>query len=487
MQELHLNELTPWNLEANTKLFISDLGVNPVTLHALTFKEIAGFHKSPTIGVSMEDIVREVKAQNKFLGISVNTVSINPLRPDISDIELALIHTSRGNIPDRVLCEMLNITVTRLRYLRRATEALYNIAETPLPSLPLITITDTSRYWSEEELMETYGISRDDIPSDYGIHYKELLRSLESRASQLDLPINFTTNSGEGSKKGVPNRTSVPSTLLKEDKEDYSGLSNTLWSYVSREGSLSSPLQISNWDSNEPLTLPIDYTSCIFSKRLGKDLVLNHQHSEGGYNSPLVLPKVILQLSLDVYNLYVSNNMIPPALERIIINLLTDPVYSSSKFGVSMPPLSSNRGHCMPISHTPRATSADTTNSRKTGGVYLRDSPPLIYPKFSSKHYGYGIICHECSTFLSENTTNVCKHLRIETFLVQETGRFAKVVYKRPHIYVYIDGLELNEAAKYSLYYYNKDIFGSISTIYTPDLLQFYTNISIPLHKLPFE
>ena len=141
--------------------------------------------------------------------------------------------------------------------------------------------------------------------------------------------------------EGKTYEEAVAAVELKEDKEDYSGLSNTLWSYVSREGSLSSPLQISNWDSNEPLTLPIDYTSCIFSKRLGKDLVLNHQHSEGGYNSPLVLPKVILRLSWDVYNLYVSNNMIPPALERIIINLLTDPVYSSSKFGVSMPPLSS--------------------------------------------------------------------------------------------------------------------------------------------------
>ena len=473
MQPLNLQRLTPWNLEANTTLFLSDLGVNPKTLLSLTFKDIAAFHKSPTVAVDMKEIVREAKANNKFLKVSVHTCSIKPLRPDLSDIELALMHASKGNIPDLVLCEMLNITVSRLRALRKATEPLYNIAETPLPSLPLVTITDTSRYWSEEELMDTYKLSREDIPKDYGIHYKDLLRRLESRAALLQFPSNEAPSGREDFEERVPNRTSIPSTLFKEDEEDYSGLSSSLWAHVSREASISSPLQVCNWDGNDPLIIQIEYKSSIFSKRLDKVMVLQHQHTTGGFNAPLILPKTIFKLSLDVYNLYTSNNMTPPALERIIVNLLSAPEYTTKKLGVAFPPLSSNRGHCMPTKDMYTSKAID----------YTRDTPPLIYPKFTSKHYGYGVICHECSTFLSENTVKSCKHMVIEAFLVQETGRFAKIMYKRPHIYVYTDVL----APEYSLYYYNKDIFGDICTIYTQDLLQFYTNISIPIHKVPFD
>ena len=500
MLPLDLHKLTPWNLEANTKLFISDLGVTPKTLYNMTFKDIAAFHKSPTVAVEPEDIVREAKAQNKFLEVSSFKSSINPLRPDISDIELALIHSSRGSIPDDVLCTMLNITRSRLKYIRQATESLYKMANTPLPSLPLVTITDTSRYWTEGELLDTYRLKypklTDDTPSneedssdilevpqDYGVHYKDLLRQLESQAKELKFPVNDPLCSEEYFKGTVPNRTSIPSTLLKEDHEDYSNLSSTIWANVSREEGLSGLLSLKDGTTNDTLNIDVEYTSKVTNKK-GDFRILNHQHTKGGYNPPLKLPIAILKLAINLYNLYITNDMEAPAIERLVINLLSSLEYTTKELGVTFPPLSSNRGHCMPA-HLPKVSDGISLNkgtlSRNLG--YFTDSPPLVYPKFASKHYGYGVVCHECGTFLSQNTIKSCKHMVIETFLVQETGKFGHIRYTLPSIYLYMDDI----TSPYSLYYYNKDVNGSISQVYTKDLLQFYSNFILPIHQLPFE
>jgi len=504
MQPLNLQKLTPWNLEANINIFISDLGVNPKTLLNLTFKEIAGFHKSPTVSVKEEDIVREVKAQNKFLRLSSHTTSIKPLRPDISDIELALIHSSKDNIPNEVLCTMLNITKNRLTYLRKSTAPLYKAANTPLPNLPLVTITDTSRYWEEDELLDTYKLRNPkttdntplqkgepsdnlELPSDYGVHYKDLLRSLESQAENLEFPINESTNGTEDSESPVPRRTSIPQTLLKEDDEDYDALSRAIWSYVSREEGLSGLLLFKDEGTNNSLEgsfsilkdIPVEYTSSVTTKK-GKEMVLTHQHFEGGYNSPISLPKTILKLVVRIYNAYITSNITPPALEYLVINLLSAPTTTTSNLNIPFKPLSSDRGHCMPIKNN-----------------YTMDTSPLVYLKFTSKHYSYGVICHHCDSFLSNNTSNSCKHMRIELYYTQFPTKSTKKVRKLPLLYLYSklsEGISANLrqfspnlGLKYSLYYYNKDIYGSISSIYTKNLLDFYTNFSVPIHRIPFE
>ncbi len=464
MLPLDLTRLTPWNTTANIKLFLGDLGVTPKTLYNMTFKDIAAFHKSPTVAVDSKDIVREAKAQNKFLKVSSFKSSINPLRPDISDIELALIHSSRGSIPEDMLCSMLNISRNRLKYIRQSTESLYKIANTPLPSLPLVTITDTSRYWTEGELLDTYQLNSEDIPQDFGVHYKDLLRQLESQAKELKFPINEPLYSEEYFEGTVPNRTSIPSTLLKEDNEDYSKLSSAIWANVSREEGLPGVLSLKDGTTNDTLNIDVEYTSKVTNKK-GDFSILNHQHTKGGFNPPLKLPIAILKLAINIYNLYITNAMEAPALERLVINLLSSPEYTTKELGVTLPPLSSNRGHCMPLKG------------------YLMDTSPLVYPKFNSKHYGYGVVCHECGTFLSQNTIKSCKHMVIETFLVQETGKFGHIRYYLPSIYLYMDDI----TSKYSLYYYNKDVNGSISQIYTRNLLDFYTNFQLPVHRLPFE
>ena len=480
MQSLDLNKLTPWNLDAEHPLFMGNLSLSKANLKRYTFTELAYFHKSPTIGVELEDITREAKAQNKFLGISASAPSIKPLRPDLSDIEIALIHSSHGNIPEEVLATMLNITKVRLRQIRKATEALYHQKDTPLPTLPLVTITDTSKYWTDDELFDAYQINRDDIPSDYGITYKDLLRSLEVKSKSLQMGVNTSLYDTEINKDALPRRTTIPSEISEEDQADYHQLSNALWAQVSRAREV--PRILSFKDGAKDLLVDVYYRSTVNLKRKGKrvDVVLDHYHTTGGYNSPLNVPKVVVELAVIYYNAYIMNDMVPPALERIVINLLVSLQYTSEGLGFNVAPLSSHRGHCM--------------TSRST---FIKDSPPLIYPKFAPKDYGYGVVCHHCSTFLSENTTNSCKHMHIESFLLTETAGFGHISYQLPQIYLYS---KLNEGKSsetspfsatlgliYSLYYYKKDIYGHIHSVYVHNLLKYYTNYSLPVHTHPYQ
>ena len=483
MQPLDFHKLTPWAPDTQYPIFIGNMSLSKANLKRYTFTELAYFHKSPTVAVNIEDITKEAKAQNKFLQLSASSPSAKPLRPDISDIEIALIHSSHGNIPEEVLLEILNISKARLRQIREATKPLYHQKDTPLPNLPLITITDSSNYWTEDELMETYQFTREDIPDNYGKTYKDLLRRVEDKSKVLQMGVYTSLYDTEANKEALPSRTSIPSEVSEEDKEGYSKLSSALWSQVSRAEEF--PYLLSQRDGGEDLLVEVDYASMVNLTRFGKKeaIQLSHTHTEGGYAKPLVIPKNVVELAVRYYNSFISNSMEAPAFERLVINLLVSLQYTSKNLGFHLPAMSSQRGHGMPQAHA--------GNQEEAEGSFIRDSPPLIYPQFNHKSYDYGIICHDCSTFLSKNTTNSCEHMAMETFLIQETGKFKHVKYQLPSIYLYskvnTSTFASNCGLNYSLYYYNKDVWGSISSIYTLNLLSLYTNYSIPLHKRPFD
>ncbi len=504
----------PWAPLTSNQLFLSQLSVNPRTLNNITFYDIAAFHKSPTVAVNVDELVREAKAQNKYLNISAYATSIKPLRPDLSDIEISIIHSSRGHIPDDVICDMLNITRKRLKHIRTATKPLYHQKDSPIPSLPLVVITDTSRYWSDDELMQDFNFSKEDVPSSYGNTYKELLRSLEEHAKHLSFPVNDSVCSESNNKRAVLNRTTIPSTVLKEDEEDYSELFSSLWTHVSRKEGISNLLSLSD-GCPDNLIVNIQYSSKVvnkINKTETRETILKHHHADGGYNPPLVIPKFILKLAISYYNSYVTYYSfkrpplvhtrvdvyaikfegIVPALERIIINLLSSISYTANKLGFKVKPLSSSRGHAC-STRKPKTTNSFHLNKGEQLGAlgFIADTPPLVYPKFTSQSHGFGFICHDCNVFLSENTTNECKHMKFEVYLHTETGRFKHITYQKPAIYVYSkvkesyfsEFLSLNT----SLYYYSKDIYGNIHTILALNLLNLYENYSLPLHKLPFE
>ena len=525
MQQLDLAKLVPWNLGAVHPIFLGEMSVNPKTFQNLTFSEVCSMQKSPTLGVTEEHMKSMAKKTNKLLKISSYASSSKPLRPDLSDIEIALIHSTWGNIPVSHMAETLNITEVRLKQIRKATEHLYKQANTPLPSLPLITITDTSRYWTDEEVIDTYGdldpklteglsnyVSK---PSDI-LEYKDLLRSLKQQSKDLNFPINAKLYSSEDNKDSVFTRASIPSEVPWQDKEGYSKLSDILWTYVSREAGVSGELlkvdgnpnnsvdlpndaedstlnkgkysetlgllYFYDWNpENSIVQVPIEYKSSIITD--GKPKVIDHIHTIGGYNPPLNIPKTLIRLCVDIINEFISSNMEAPSLENLTLHLMSSLEYTSKRMGVNLKPLSSNRGHCLPLrSKKPKVP---LLNKGKYSGAlnYIINTPPLVYLKFASKYYNYGVICHECDSFLSNNTVNECKHLK---FSIKSTtlGAFEASNQRiKPLIYLY----HPESAPNYSLYYYNLDEYGSIYSIFTLNLLQFYTNFSIPVHKVPFE
>lgn len=487
MIEPEMNKLIPWNIDAETKVFLGELSVHPKSLYSLTFKELGGMHKSPTIAVKEEDLSREVKAQNKFLNIKGAKGVKQPVRPDLADIEVALIHACEGTIPDEVLAHMFNVSVKKIASIRRSTAHLYNQYDTPLPQLPLVTITDTSRYWTEGELRETYGLEEEDLPKDFGQHYKDLLRRLERQSKELLLPVNRQICREEDLGERIPRGTSIPSEVPEEDDEDYSSLSSTIWSYVSREEGVSGLLLYKDREEDRLVSdiVEIEYTSSVDlrdtnsspSNPKKKTRVVKHIHTKGGYNPPLVLPKAIIKLAVDVYNAYIKASITPPNLEQLVINLLSAPEFMSRELGVPIPPRSSLRSHC--------------SNAKSR---YIVDSPPLIYPKFNGSHpnfrgqpYNYGVICHHCNSFLSPDSRNSCEHMTIETFLSKANSIGLGTKYYRPLIYLYTT-LEDTSELQYSLYYYTLDpSTQAITSIYTHNLLKFYTNFSLPIHRLPYE
>ena len=445
MLPLNFKMLTPWNLSPVHPVYLGEMHVNKRTLHSITFSEISSMHKSPTIGVSLNEIMDTSKKINKYLNVSSYATSQKELRPDLSDIEIALIHATWENIPVEHMATTLNITVTRLKQIRKATEHLYKQAGVRLPQLPLVTLTDTSRYWSEDEVINTYG----DILTS-----KDLLRRASRQSQDLNFPINAQLYSSEDNKDTIPNRAGIPSEVPWQDEENYRELSDILWTYVSREDGVSNLLSFTDWDSyNSIIRVNIFYHSSLEVK--GKVRVIDHDHMEGGYFPPLNLPKPIIQLAVDIINKFILSGVTPPAIENLTLQLLSAPEYILNQMNINFKPFSQRRGHCLPF---------------KDG--YHVNSTPLIYPKFHHNHYGYGVLCKKCSLFLSNHTVNECKHIKLQQFY-----------HKIPLIYMYFT----TNTPDVALYYYKLDTNQLIHSIFTLNLLEFYSNFSIPLHITPFE
>ncbi len=497
--KLDLNKLVPWNPKAKAEVFLGNMSVNPRTPFNLTFREISELHKSPTLGLSEESIKIQAKATNKWLKVNSFASSEKPLRPDLEDIEIALIHSVYGTIPDNVIASMLNLTPVRVRQIRKATEQMYNKNKVDIPRLPLVTITDTSRYWTEDELIENYNITEDDLQIT---HYKDLLRGLKRKSEDISFPININSTYKEDNKGRILQGVPLPSQVLEKDKEGYRELSNLLWTYVSREERFSEV--VSSFDGRADHTVnylklassipsvsevSIEYYSTISTKK-GKKTI-SHYHTDESFSDKLRIPSLVINLGVDMFNAYLDSKIFPPALEYIVVELMIGFRYISKSSNYAIKDLSYNRGHCLPI----------RTNNKAN---YIVNTPPLVYPKFASDYlriskddprltegvtkdylegYSYGVTCHECSTFISPHTKTSCSHLK---FLLLETNKYTRgraVTIKVPLLYLYFAS---NSQKSFSLYYYEHKL-GSITRVYTLNLLQMYSNFSLPLHQLPFE
>jgi len=252
-----VEKYVPWASTSHI-LYVGDLTLDKKYLDSLTFYEIAHIHRAPTVGQDITDIIKNVKVKNKVLRMGTKgSTSIMPIRPDVSNLEIALIHAVYQTLPVKVIADMLNMTKNKVKKIYSGTKYLYRNGHDTIvrpsdeyidkeskgrvqdyvPPLPLITITDTSRYWDEETQNKYYGICDADFDTPYDSHYKDLLRRAEITTQVLSNGY-ASIIIGAIDKATISKRVPIPPALSEKEQEDLSELSAVLWANVSREGGL---------------------------------------------------------------------------------------------------------------------------------------------------------------------------------------------------------------------------------------------------------
>ena len=170
---------------------------------------------------------------------------------------------------------------------------------------------------------------------------------------------------------------------------------------------------------------------------------------------------------------------------------------TASPYQSIRPPLY-HRAHCSPLK--------DTNGNFR----YRFINPSNIHdnhPSHPSKptDLAYGIICHECYTLLSKDTTLACDHIKLtidnfKTYLpkrkplkqdIRLTTRYDYMFDNREsHKSIYTIYLDILNPPLYSVHYYHtlpkdrttESLIEYITSV-SPSLLPLYTNISVPIHS----
>jgi len=170
-----------------------------------------------------------VKKHNKITKINPPKISSHSPRPDLTDIEIALIVSSYNTVPISLIQHTLNLP-------KRTIEDIYNkYKHEPIVQVPLIAISDTSRYLNEENLRYIYD-STDFHHIDDPLTDKELLRqsTLKSNKEESIDSSCYTGYLSERIKGGdtlkSPTRTSGYIFPIKDFTSSYSQLYGRTWS-----------------------------------------------------------------------------------------------------------------------------------------------------------------------------------------------------------------------------------------------------------------
>ena len=118
------------------------------------------------IDLAPSDALNEINKVNKKTKTQPPSITFNRKRPAVTDLEVALIQATYYTTPLNVIAHVLSMTPEQVKTIHKQTE------HTLLPSIPLVMITDTSRYLSEDKLNVLY----DDTSETHLATQKELLR-----------------------------------------------------------------------------------------------------------------------------------------------------------------------------------------------------------------------------------------------------------------------------------------------------------------------
>jgi len=140
-------------------LYISDMFYNEEQEKVRQVKEIGTFQGLPA-DLPTSQMYEQVKLNNKQTRKSPPNLTKDNLRPAITDTEIALIHACYYTVPQEVLAHILNLSIKQLKDIHDQTQ------HTLLPSIPMVMITDTSRYLSDSHINELMGYPSNDEPED---------------------------------------------------------------------------------------------------------------------------------------------------------------------------------------------------------------------------------------------------------------------------------------------------------------------------------
>jgi hypothetical protein len=242
-----------------------------------------------------------VKEHNKITKINPPIISSNSPRPDLTDIEIALIVSSYNTTPISLIQHTLNLS-------KRTIEDTYNkYKHEPIIQVPLIAISDTSRYLNEENLRYIYD-STDFHHDDDPLTNKELLRqdTLKSNKEESVDSNCYTNYLSQRIEAGAtiksPTRTSGHIFPDKDFTERYAQLYGGTWGDHFETVFTKSILDnITTYTINKSTYLPNDvrYKSVTTSK-YNDTVYLPHKNYYINYNNHT--PTNLAKTYLDFYN-----------------------------------------------------------------------------------------------------------------------------------------------------------------------------------------
>ena len=463
-------------------VYLDDFQYTDASLQVRSSHELAENNSIPRNldGVTKMKIVKE---QNKITKINPPKMTAHSLRPDLTDIEIALIVSSYNTTPTSIIEHTLNIS-------KRTIEEVYNqYKHEPLVQVPLVAISDTSRYLSATNLRYIYD-SQDYHHDLDPLTNKELLRQSTSKSDKEDLIdtccyeryISERLQAGHTLKS--PTRTSGYIFPTKDIADSYTQLHGRTWGDYFETVFNKSILDGNVYYTIKNTSIPNNVSYLTVSSNRFKDTVyiphLNYHIVENNY-----LPTNLAKTYLDIYQS--SNNkevfqeesdwtqaqvhLLIPLLynnPNMISNFITDQrdnplTLTNKKFNLTYTTrryhyqnYTSSNGHLYLQYHILRPSIYDRciASPLQDSNQNLRYTfPRNTYKPLLNIDDKYdttfpAIHCNNCSTFISKHTSLVCEcqqlRITVNTLPIQKRTHNVKL----KHIEINLNKLNPNLRSK---------------------------------------
>jgi hypothetical protein len=415
-------------------------------------KEITAGAQLTPVDLSTKDAYTQTKELNKQTKVSPPTLTKNTLRPAVTDTEIALIHATYYTTPIDIIAHTLSLSVEQVRDIHSQTQ--HHL----LPSIPMVMVTDTSRFITEDRLNTLYESQNEPTINTS----KELLRLSKTEQGIL----NRIKSSIKKSLKKIDKEAPIPPNYnLIKVYEDVSNTNTGLYESKGniitvdhlRDISLTSTLPFINYHSlpykaavsngfnRSYIKHPAYYQKYSYTTKRLPVAVSNLMYSEilSNYfneNTPSIIDKTYYLLSLP---LSFSTNL------NVMLNRFIELPDYSIAYTNHKTQLTSVLEYTSSLTNKDKYTSEfNKETNTYTTKVYHKIGLPYLYerafnaPLFTGDNLNYQIdiklpttntfvptlestvnskdaikyafICLKCNAMLSDDTTQECPHIKLK-------------------------------------------------------------------------